>query len=877
MAEQTSPGRALGDRTIPDRAGPNRTIPDRAEVVVVGGGIVGCAVAYHLVRRGITDVLLLEQNQLTSGTTWHAAGLAAQLKSTYSLTKLATYSVRLFEALEDETGQATGFRAPGSISVASDAERWEEILRGASMGATVGVESRQIDMDELAEMWPLMRTDDLVGALYLPDDGLVSPVDATMALAKGARAHGCRIIEGVAVTGLETRNGAICGVRTELTPGAASGTGDAAGGDHLVETETVVLATGMWTRHLAAQIGVNVPLQACEHFYVVTEPLEGLDTSTPIVRDPTNYTYFKEETGKLMVGFFEPEAKVWRLDGIPRDFKFGTLDEDWDHVGPVFERSCHRVPALADCGVQLFFNGPESFTPDGTYYLGEAPEVDGCFVAAGFNSVGIQSAGGAGWVLADWIADRHPPMDLSAVDIRRAMPFQADNGYLAERISESLGLLYAMHWPFFQYTSSRDQRRSALHDAMDAAGAVFGETAGWERANWFADPGQEREYRYSYGKQNWFDNSGRECDAVRNGVAVFDQSSFAKFTVRGPDALDVLDTLSVASVDVPAGRAVYTQWCNERGGIEADLTVTRLGDDEFWVVTSAASQTRDWAWLRRHCRGRDVDIADVTDDWAVLGLMGPRSRELLSCVTDAALDNESFPFGAARHIAIRRGSPLRDPVAPHRDTAGSAEVLAVRMSYVGELGWELYVPNQRAVAVYEALRNAAAAADGLDLAHAGYHAMNTLRLECGYRHWGHDISDEDTPLEAGLGFAIAWDKQRDFIGRAALELQRHEPRTRRLIQFRIEDPDLLAYHDEPIRRDGELVGRVTSAMWSYTEDRCLAMGYVTHPTAADPEPQAVTKSWLEAGSFDIEIAGRRIAATPSIRSFYDPTNQRVRL
>ncbi len=846
MAEQTSPGRALGDRSL----------PDRAEVVVVGGGVVGCAVAYHLVRRGITDVLLLEQNQLTSGTTWHAAGLAAQLKSTYSLTKLATYTVRLFEALEDETGQATGFRAPGSISVASDGERWEEILRGASMGRSIGVESRELDMDELSQMWPLMRTDDLVGALYLPDDGMVSPVDVTMALAKGARARGCRVIEGVAVTGLETRNGAISGVRTEPAGGAA-------GGDHLIETETVVLATGMWTRHLAAQIGVNVPLQACEHFYVVTEPLEGLDTSTPIVRDPTNYTYFKEETGKLMVGFFEPAAKVWRLGGIPRNFKFGTLDEDWDHVGPVYERSCHRVPVLADCGVQLFFNGPESFTPDGTYYLGEAPEVDGCFVAAGFNSVGIQSAGGAGWVLADWIADRQPPMDLCAVDIRRAMPFQADETYLGERISESLGLLYAMHWPFFQYTSARDQRRSALHDAMDATGAVFGETAGWERANWFAEPGQEREYRYSYGKQNWWANAGRECDAVRNGVAVFDQSSFVKFTVRGPDALDVLDTLSVADIDVPAGRAVYTQWCNERGGIEADLTVTRLGDDDFWVVTSAACQTRDWAWLRRHCRGRDVEIADVTDDWAVLGLMGPCSRELLSRVTDAPLDNESFGFGSAQHIDVATAD-------------GPMEVLAVRMSYVGELGWELYVPNQRAVAVYEALRDAAAAADGLDLAHAGYHAMNTLRLECGYRHWGHDISDEDTPLEAGLGFAIAWDKQRDFIGRAALEAQRHEPRTRRLIQFRLEDPDLLAYHDEPIRRDGELVGRVTSAMWSYTEDRCLAMGYVTHPTAADPEPQAVTKSWLEAGSFDIEIAGRRIAATPSIRSFYDPTNQRVR-
>ena len=850
MAEQTSPGRALSDRSL----------PDRAEVVVVGGGVVGCAVAYHLVRRGFTDVLLLEQNQLTAGTTWHAAGLAAQLKATYSLTKLATYTVRLFEALEDETGQATGFRAPGSISVASDAERWEEILRGASMGRSIGVESRELDMDELSEMWPLMRTDDLVGALYLPDDGMVSPVDVTMALAKGARARGCRIVEGVAVTGLETRNGAISGVRTEQVRGTASDGAE----DHLIETPTVVLATGMWTRHLAAQIGVNVPLQACEHFYVVTEPLEGLDTSTPILRDPTNYTYFKEETGKLMVGFFEPAAKVWRLGGIPRDFKFGTLDEDWDHVGPVYERSCHRVPILADCGVQLFFNGPESFTPDGTYYLGEAPEVDGCFVAAGFNSVGIQSAGGAGWVLADWIADRQPPMDLCAVDIRRAMPFQADEQYLGERISESLGLLYAMHWPFFQYTSARGQRRSALHDAMDAAGAVFGETAGWERANWFADPGQEREYRYSYGKQNWWANAGRECDAVRNGVALFDQSSFVKFTVRGPDALDVLDTLSVADIDVPAGRAVYTQWCNERGGIEADLTVTRLGDDDFWVVTSAACQTRDWAWLRRHCRGRNVEIADVTDDWAVLGLMGPRSRELLCLVTDAALDNESFGFGSMQRIDIATSD-------------GPKTVLAIRMSYVGELGWEFYVPNADAVAVYEALRGAAAADPSLQLGHAGYHAMNTLRLECGYRHWGHDISDEDTPLEAGLGFAIAWDKPRDFIGRAALEAQRPLPRTRRLVQFRLEDPDMLAYHDEPIRRDGELVGRVTSAMWSYTEDRCLAMGYVTHPTADGPEPQAVTKSWLDAGSFDIEIAGCRIAATPSIRSFYDPTNQRVRM
>jgi len=426
-------------------------LPDRTEVLIIGGGIVGCSVAYHLTRRGITDVTIIEQGALTGGSTWHAAGLVSQLKASYSLTKLATYSARLFEELEDETGQATGYRTAGSISVAADDERWEEILRGASMATTFGVETEVIDLDRATEMWPLLNTDDLVGALYIPHDGQTSPVDTTVALAKGAKARGARIIEG---------NGKVTGVETEKGR---------------IEAETVVLASGIWTRHLAATIGVNVPLQACEHFYIVTEPLEGIVTGMPTLRDPSSYTYFKEETGKIMAGFFEPRGKVWKLDGIPRDFSFGTLPEDWAHVGPIFERAIHRVPALGDCGLQLFFNGPEAFTPDGVYYLGMAPEVDGCFVAAGFNSVGLQSAGGVGWVLADWIADRHPPMDLSAVDIRRAFPFQGKPEYLEERIPESLGLLYAMHWPFRQYESARDQRISPIHDRIQAAGAAFGE------------------------------------------------------------------------------------------------------------------------------------------------------------------------------------------------------------------------------------------------------------------------------------------------------------------------------------------------------------------------------------------------------------------
>ena len=810
-------------------------LPDRAQVVIVGGGIVGCSIAYHLTRRGITDVVLVEQSRLTSGTTWHAAGLVSQLKANHSLTKLATYTARLFEELGDETGQPTGYRTPGSVSVAADAERWEEIRRGASMAAGVGVEARVMDFDELRERWPLIRTDDLVGALFIPRDGHTSPVDTTMALARGARDRGAAIVEGLAVTDLRAADGRVAGVDTEQGP---------------VEAETVVLAAGMWTRQLAARVGVAVPVQACEHFYVVTEPLDGVEADTPVLRDPGNHTYFKEETGKLMAGFFEPRGKVWNLQGVPRDFSFGTLPEDWDHIGPIFERAAHRVPALVDCGIQLFFNGPESFTPDGTFYLGESPEIDGCFVAAGFNSVGIQTAGGVGWALAEQIADRHPPMDLSAADLSRAFRFQADEDYLAQRIPESLGLLYAMHWPFRQYESARGRRMSPLHDRLAAAGAVFGETAGWERPNWYAAPGQDPVYEYSYGRQNWWANAGEECRAARTAVALFDQTSFAKFTVTGPDAAAALNRLSAACVDVEPGRMVYTQWCNDRGGIEADLTVTRMAAEEFMVVTSAACETRDWARLRRGCRGFNAAIADVTGEQAILGLMGPAARTVLGSITADSLSNEDFPFGAARTIE-----------------AAGIEVLALRMSYVGELGWELYAPNHQAGALFDAL-TAAGQPHGLRL--AGYHAMNSLRLEAGYRHWGHDLSGEDTPVEAGLGFAVGWDKQADFIGRAALEAQRHQPRTKRLIQFRLEHPDLMLYHDEPIRGDGRIVGRVSSAMWSYTEDRCLAMGYVNHP-------EGVTQDWLDAARFEIEVALQPVAATPSIRSFYDPRSQRVRM
>ena len=814
----------------------SKGIPNRAQVVIIGGGIIGASVAYHLTKRGISDVVVLEQGQLTGGTTWHAAGLVSQLKSTYSLTKLATYSARLFEELEEETGQATGYRTPGSISVASDQERWEELKRGISMASTVGVEIREIEMDELNEFCPLVNTDDLVGALYIPKDGVTSPVDTTMSLIKGARNGGAQVFEGISVKSLTKKNGVCTGIETE---------------DGLkIEAENVVMAGGMWTRQLAKTIGVNVPLQACEHFYIVTEPLENVLHGMPTLRDPGNYTYFKEETGKIMAGFFEPRAKIWNLEEIPRNFSFGTLPEDWEHIGPIFEAACHRVPALADTGIQLFFNGPEAFTPDGTFYLGESPEVEKCFVASGFNSVGIQSAGGVGWVLADWIIDGHAPMDLTSVDISRAFNFQSDLSYLEDRISESLGLLYAMHWPFRQYESARGIRKSALHDHLDRAGAVFGETAGWERPNWYANKGQDRVYEYSYGKQNWHTNMLAECKTVREAVGVFDQSSFAKFSVTGTDALEVLNLISANEIDVKPGRGVYTQWLNNRGGIEADLTVNRIEENKFWVVTSAASQTKDLSWLTRASNKKSVKIQDITEDFSVIGVMGPQARNTLNPISSVDLSNENFSFGSINPLEI-----------------AGIECQALRMSYVGELGWEIYVPKINAVSVFEEIMETGS---NFGICLAGYHAMNSLRLESGYRHWGHDITAVDTPIEAGLGFAVAWDKPHGFVGKDSLIDQRNEIRIKRLLQFRIEDQEILSYHDDPIFRDGELVGTTTGGMWSYTQDRCLTMGYA-HSS------DGVTETWIDSGTWEIEVATRRLEVTPSIKSFYDPNKEKIRL
>jgi 4-methylaminobutanoate oxidase (formaldehyde-forming) len=812
-------------------------LPNQASVVIVGGGIVGCSLAYHLTLRGCRDVVLLERKQLTCGTTWHAAGLVGQLRATYNLTRLAQYTTNLYASLEQETGQATGFRQTGSIAIATNLARLEELQRGASMAKCFGLEVQTLTPSEIASMWPGVTVSDLVGGVFLPKDGRTNPIDTTQALAKGAKSRGARIFENCAAQEILIENGKAVGVRTEF------GT---------IRADMVVNCAGMWAHELGAKAGTTVPLHAAEHFYIVTEPMEGLHSNLPVLRDPDGCAYFKEDAGKLLVGWFEPVAKPWGMKGIPETFSFESLPDDLEHIEPLLAAAMHRTPALEKTGINLFFNGPESFTPDDRYLLGETPEVRNLFVAAGFNSIGIQSAGGAGKVLADWILDGHPPMDLWDVDIRRVMPFQRNRSYLRDRTVESLGLLYAMHWPFRQPETARGVRRSILHDRLAAQGACFGETAGWERPNWYAPAGVKAEYEYSYGRQNWFDYSAAEHQAVRNTVGIFDQSSFAKFVVQGPDAEAVLNRISANNMSVPVGKVVYTQWLNERGGIEADLTVTREAPDRYLVVTAAATQTRDFSWLQRNIPADARAMAiDVSSSMAVLGVMGPRSRELLSQLTEADMSPAAFPFGTSQIIDL-----------------GYARVRASRITYVGELGWELYIPTECAPGVFDALMHAAPSVGGRL---AGYHALNSLRMEKGYRHWGHDISDEDTPLQSGLGFAVAMKKPGGFIGLEALQAQKEAGLTRRLVQFALDDATPLLYHNEPICRDGAIVGRISSGMFGHHLGKSLGMGYVECQTQGEA-PDAILQ-----GKYEIEVAGVRYSAQPSLAPLYDPSSARIKV
>ncbi len=811
-------------------------IPARARVVIIGGGVSGCSVAYHLAKLGWTDIVLLERKQLTSGTTWHAAGLIGQLRATANMTRLAKYSADLYVRLEDETGVATGMRQNGSISVALTVERKEELLRGASMARAYGVDAEEISPSDAKDRYPLLNVEDVEGAVFIAKDGQADPANITLALAKGARQMGAKIFENVKVTAIHQAEGRVAGV-TAL---------DADGAEHAITCDHIVNCAGMWAHQIGAMAGVPVPLHACEHFYIVTEPIPAL-TQLPVLRVPDECAYYKEDAGKILLGAFEPVAKPWGMGGIPDDFCFDQLPEDFDHFEPILEKAVNRMPVLAETGIHTFFNGPESFTPDDRYYLGEAAQLGNYWLACGYNSIGIQSSGGAGMALAQWMEDGEPPFDLWDVDHRRVQPFQANRTYLKARVSETLGLLYADHFPYRQPETARGVRRSPLHGHLDARGAVFGEMAGWERANWFARPDQEREYRYSWRRQNWFANQREEHLAVRNAVGLFDMTSFGKIRVEGRDACAVLQRLCGNDVDVEPGRIVYTQMLNERGGIESDLTVTRLSETAFLLVVPGATLQRDLAWLRRHLGDAFAVVTDVTAGEAVLAVMGPNSRALLQAVSPNDFSNAAHPFGTAREIEI-----------------GMGLARAHRVTYVGELGWELYVSSDQAAHVFETLEDAGAG-HGLKL--CGLHTLDSCRIEKAFRHFGHDITDEDHVLEAGLGFAVRTGKD-DFIGRDAVLRKKEEGLARRLVQFKLDDPDPLLYHHEPLLRDGKIVSYITSGNYGHRLGGAIGLGYV--PCVGESAGDVL------ASRYEIEIAGRRFAAQASLQPLYDPKAERVR-
>ena len=815
-----------------------KELPDRARVVIIGGGIVGCSVAYHLTRLGWKDVVLLERRTLTGGTTWHAAGLVPQLRNSRTLIELSKYGVDLYSRLEAETGHAIGFKQTGSITAARTKGRMDELKKMTSLGRAYGIDVEPISPREAGEMWPLMRTDDLVGGVSVPKDGQTIPTSTATAMAEGARAGGASIFENVTVTAVHQRGGEATGVSTDR-------------GD--ISCEIAVNCAGMWAREIGLMCGVKVPLQAAEHMYMVTNPIEGVFEDIRSLRDPDSHIYFRrdiEEAGALLVGGFEPVAKPWGMNGIPESHHFSLLDPDWEHFRLFWENGVRRVPAIQEAGINRFYVGAESFTPDNRYVMGEAPELRNFYVAAGLNSTGIAAGAGVGKAMAEWIVEGHPTMDLWEVDIRRFHGFQNSAKYLYDRTIESVGLLYGMHWPQLQNETARPVRCSPLHDRLAAEGACFGVAAGWERPNWYAPDGVEPRYEYSYGRQNWFSYSAEEHRAVREAVGLFDQTSFAKFILQGRDAEATLQRICANDVAVPPGRVVYTAMLNDRGGMEADLTVTRLAEDSYLIVTGGAGATRDFEWVKSNIpKDAHSFLTDVTSAYVVVGVMGPHSRALLSRLTDDNLSNEAFPYMTSREIGL-----------------GYATVRATRITYVGELGWELYVPAEFATGVYDAI---VGEGEGHGLRHAGFHAMDSLRIEKGYRGWGHDITDQDTPLEAGLSFAVAFDKDSDFIGREALLRHREGGLKRRLVIFTIDDPEPLLLGDEPIYRDGVLVGRTTCGTFGHTIGRSVGMGYVENEDGVDP-------GFIKAGSYQIEVLAERFHATPSLRAPYDPKSLRVR-
>ncbi len=810
--------------------------PTQAQVVIIGGGIIGCSVAYHLTKLGWKDVVLLERKQLTAGTTWHAAGLVeAGGFFTETILEMAKYTRDLYQNLEEETGQATGFKKVGYLEIASTPSRLEGLRRIADFNRVFDIDIAEISASEVKKMWPLMETDDILAGFYTAGDGRVNPIDTTIALAKGAKQGGAQIIEETKVSGVKQENGRVTSVVTDKGE---------------IQAEYVVNCAGMWAREVGKLAGVHVPLQAAEHYYLITEQIKGIHAELPVFSDLDRYAYYREEMGGILLGFFEPVAAPWGVDGIPKDFTFGEIRPDWDRMMPYIEEAMKRVPILETAGIHKFFCGPESFTPDLMPLMGEAPELRNYFVAAGFNSLGILLGGGAGKVLAHWMVEGLPDVDVTEIDIQRMSPYQSNRKYLRDRTVETLGLTMAEDWPNYQNKTARNIRKSALHERFAAAGAYFAEYSGWEYPDWFAPEGVEPKVEYSWGRQNWFEYSAAEHKAAREGVVLMDVSLMSKLLVQGRDAEQVLNQICANNVAVPVGRIVYTQWLNKLGTIEADMTVTRLAEDRFLLVLSPSIQAHVEAWLKRHTPPEShLFVTDVTSAYSILNIQGPKSRQFLSSLTTVDMSNEAFPYLTMQEIDI-----------------GYALVQALRVSYVGELGWELYIPTDFALHVYDVLVDAG---EAFDLKLAGLQALETLRIEKPYRDYGSDIDNMDTPLEAGLRFFVNFDKPDGFIGREALLRQKEEGLKQRFVQFLLQDPEPLLHGGEPIVRNGEYVGYIRAGAYGHTLGGAVGLGFVENEAG-------VTPSYIKSGNYEIEIAGTRYSAKASLRPMHDPKNQRVR-
>ena len=815
----------------------NSFLPDRARVVVVGGGVIGTSVAYHLAKMGQTDVVLCERDRLTSGTTWHSAGLMVTFGSTSETsTEMRKYTRDLYSRLETETGLATGFKAVGFIELATEPDRLEEYRRVAAFNRFCGIDVHEISGREVSELFPLARTDDILAGFYVKEDGRANPADVTMSLAAGARQLGVHILEGTPVIGILTKGGAVAGVRTPQGE---------------IEAEYVVNCAGIWARQLGEISGVNIPLQAAEHYYLITDQVPGISGSWPVIEDPASYGYYREEVGGLMIGLFEPVCAPWMIEGIPKEFSFGEIPPDWDRMAPYVEKAMKRVPISFDVGVRKFFCGPESFTPDLAPVLGEAPELRNYFVAAGLNSIGILTGGGVGRAVAHWIINGRPDVDVTGFNIDRLHPYQATPQYRRTRTVEALGLVYQCHYPTRSMQTARGARLSPLNDRLARRGAHFREVSGWEGADWYYPAGAEAEAeQLSWGRQHWFPYWQSEHEATRASVSIMDMSFMSKFVVEGPDAGRLLETISANRVDEHPETITYTQWLNDDGKLEADLTVTKLEEGRFWVVATDTAHRHVETWMRRNATGMQAHIADVTSAYAQINVQGPNSRDLMKKLSSADFSNESFPFRRAREIDI-----------------GFARALCIRITYVGELGYELHVPTPQAAHVYDVLIEAG---ETVDLRHAGLKALGSLRMEKGYRDYGHDIDNTDHVLEAGLGFAVDLDKPGGFIGRDAVAARKAGgPPTRRLVQILVEDPQPLMFHAEVVHRNGRPVGYVRAASYGFTLGGAVGLAMIE---AGEP----VTQVYLDAGEWEVEIAGDRYAARASIRPLYDPDMIRIR-